>query len=126
MLLWLFKGAIRLLFNQSYVPEDIIKDQPEDYDNPPPVFISYQWGHQEEVKLLKDHLKKAGFEGWMDIGQMGGGDKLYEKIDQGIRAAKVVVCCISNKYASSPNCNREVKIFYFTFQYKLFNFTFRI
>ena len=44
----------------------------------------------------------------MDIGQMGGGDKLFAKIDQGIRAAKVVICCVSEKYAESPNCNREV------------------
>ena len=50
----------------------------------------------------------AGYESWMDIGQMGGGDKLYAKIDQGIRAAKVVIACVSEKYAQSPNCNREV------------------
>jgi TIR domain len=46
----------------------------------------------------------------MDVGQMGGGDKLYAKIDKGIRAAKVIVCCVTEKYAESPNCNREVHI----------------
>ena len=44
----------------------------------------------------------------MDIGQMGGGDKLFEKIDQGIRASKVILCCVTERYAKSPNCNREV------------------
>lgn len=41
-------------------------------------------------------------------GQMGGGDKLYEKIDKGIRAAKLIICLVTEKYAASPNCNKEV------------------
>ena len=45
---------------------------------------------------------------WMDIGQMGGGDKLFQKIDNGIRASKIMICCVTEKYAQSPNCNREV------------------
>ena len=72
------------------------------------MFISYQWGVQNEVKLLKQHLNMAGYECWMDVGQMGGGDKLFAKIDNGIRGAKVVICCTTEKYAQSPNCNREV------------------
>ena len=87
---------------------DVVEDEEVEYASPPPVFLSYQWGHQDEVKLIRNHLQMAGYECWMDIGQMGGGDKLFEKIDSGIRGAKVIICCVSEKYAKSPNCNREV------------------
>ncbi|XP_071171147.1 uncharacterized protein [Mytilus edulis] len=89
---------------------DVVEDEEVEYASPPAVFLSYQWGHQEEVKLICNHLQMAGYECWMDIGQMGGGDKLFEKIDNGIRGAKVIICCVSEKYAKSPNCNREVNL----------------
>lgn len=85
----------------------------EDNDEPatpPPVFLSYQWAIQPHVKLLRRHLGEAGYSCWMDVGQMGGGDKLFAKIDAGIRAAKVVVCCVTEQYAESSNCNREVRV----------------
>jgi hypothetical protein len=88
--------------------EAVVEDEEFEYATPPGIFLSYQWGHQAEVKLLRQHLEMAGFSCWMDVGQMGGGDKLFEKIDTGIRGAKVIISCVSNKYAKSPNCNREV------------------
>lgn len=57
--------------------------------DPPQVFISYQWDSQDEVKALRDKMEKSGYSCWMDIGQMGGGDFLSAKIDQGIRNCKV-------------------------------------
>lgn len=87
---------------------NIVDDDDDEPAVPPPVFLSYQWAHQPHVKLLKRHLATAGYSCWMDVGQMGGGDKLFARIDSGIRAAKVVVCCVTEKYAESKNCNREV------------------
>ena len=57
--------------------------------DPAQVFISYQWDTQGEVNSLRDKLEKTGFSCWMDIGQMGGGDQLYAKIDEAIRNCKV-------------------------------------
>ena len=57
--------------------------------DPPQVFISYQWDSQDEVKQLRDRLERSGFTCWMDIGQLGGGDQLYTKIDEAIRNSKV-------------------------------------
>ena len=56
---------------------------------PPQVFVSYQWDSQDEVNALRNKLEKCGFTCWMDIGQMGGGDQLYARVDEGIRKAKV-------------------------------------
>ena len=90
--------------------ELIPDDMPMDIKRLPPVFLSYQWGTQPAVLTLKDHLEQAGYACWMDTGQMGGGDKLFSKIDRGIRGAKVVVCCMNPAYAQSDNCSREVHL----------------
>lgn len=36
------------------------------------VFLSYQWGSQENVKRLYDKLTANGLKVWMDIHQMQG------------------------------------------------------
>ncbi len=88
--------------------DHVVNDEMVDTGPLPQVFLSYQWGTQAEVRLLRQHLEMAGYRCWMDLGQMGGGDKLFAKIDTGIRAAKVVICCVTNQYAQSDNCSREV------------------
>ena len=74
------------------------------------VFMSYQWDSQDEVLKIKEHLDKAGFNCFMDIGQLGGGNLLYQKIDQAIRNAKVVIAFITPKFVVSHFCNREMAL----------------
>ncbi|GFO46254.1 hypothetical protein PoB_007275900, partial [Plakobranchus ocellatus] len=104
------QDAAIIVENAMKSAESVVEDEEFEYASPPPVFISYQWGHQPEARLLQKHLEMAGYQCWLDLGQMGGGDKLFEKIDSGIRAAKVVISCVTDKYAKSPNCNREVNL----------------
>lgn len=74
------------------------------------MFISYQWDSQDVVVKIKEHLEKAGFNCFIDLGQMGGGNNLYQKIDQAIRNAKVVISCITPKFVVSTFCNREMAL----------------
>lgn len=89
---------------------EIIEKANDTNKDPPQVFISYQWDSQDEVKALRDKMEKSGYSCWMDIGQMGGGDFLSAKIDQGIRNCKVVLACITPKYVVSHHCNRELSL----------------
>jgi hypothetical protein len=83
---------------------------PDEIRRLPPIFLSYQWGSRTVITTLKSHLEEAGYACWMDTGQMGGGDKLFKKIDAGIRGAKVIICCMTTAYAQSDNCSREVHL----------------
>ncbi|GAB1605871.1 uncharacterized protein LOC115219837 [Argonauta hians] len=88
---------------------DLLK-QNREQPHSPQVFISYQWDSQDAVKALWDRLERAGISCWMDIGQMGGGDQLYNKIEQGIRNCKIMLACITPKYVISHLCNRELNL----------------
>ena len=90
--------------------EIIPEEMPVEIKRLPPIFLSYQRNIQSAVSHLKNHLEETGYACWMDTGQMGGGDKLFAKIDGGIRGAKVVICCMNSLYAQSDNCSREVHL----------------
>ena len=74
----------------------------------PEIFISYQWDHQAEAKALCSRLGRYGYKCWIDIGQMGGGDILYQKIYDGIKEAQLVIACVTSKYVSSSSCSKEI------------------
>ena len=72
------------------------------------MFISYQWDAQDDVTRLRNRIETSGYSCWMDVGQLGGGDQLFERIDEGIRNAHVFVACITPKYITSRCCTREL------------------
>ena len=57
---------LRCIFGNT---EDVVEDDPGDDWQPPPIFISYQWAHQQEVKLLKKHLEMAGYKRSVHVSQ---------------------------------------------------------
>lgn len=91
------------------VVEIIQKAQDSDRE-PAQIFISYQWDNQDDVKVLRDKLERSGFTCWMDIGQLGGGDQLYNRIDEAVRQSKVVIACVSPKYIVSSHCMKELSL----------------
>ncbi|KAK7100922.1 uncharacterized protein [Littorina saxatilis] len=86
----------------------IIQKAKESESVVPQVFLSYQWEAQDQMRSLRDHLERLGFACWMDVGQMGGGDHLNAKIEEGLRKCKVVVACLTPRYVASQLCTREL------------------
>jgi len=74
------------------------------------VFISYCWAQKEIVKKLKRQLDEAGIKSWMDIEQMVGGRSINASMEEGITNATLIIVLLSNEYANSINCNKEIKI----------------
>ncbi|XP_052258332.1 uncharacterized protein LOC127863023 isoform X2 [Dreissena polymorpha] len=89
---------------------EIIQKAKDQEQGPAKVFLSYQWDSQDEVKGLRSQLEKSGFTCWMDIGQIGGGDHLYAKIDEAIRNCKAVICCVTPKFTTSQLCMKELSL----------------
>ncbi|KAL8574880.1 hypothetical protein ACOMHN_003440 [Nucella lapillus] len=105
--------AVDLLtsYLQQLNREDILQviERAKENERPvPQVFLSYQWESQEQVRSVRDHLERHGYACWMDLGQMGGGDHLHAKIQEGLRNCKVVVACLTPRYAVSQLCTREL------------------
>ncbi|KAK7461210.1 hypothetical protein BaRGS_00038745, partial [Batillaria attramentaria] len=68
--------------------------------------LSYQWDNQAVVKEIRDRLIKEGFDVWMDLSHMQ--DSIHTSMAEGVEGASVVVCCMSEKYRRSINCEREL------------------
>ena len=69
------------------------------------IMLSYQWDYQQEVREICQALRRFNFEVWMDMDSMSG--NIYNKMAEGVEGADIVIICMSTKYQSSENCNKE-------------------
>ena len=110
----------------SSVSESSIEEQA------PPVFISYQWDMQSRVEEIRHVLQVHGISCWADISpamassqqRMHSGvsqrsahvpefsmpENLQSQIQRTMKAAAVVICCVTPKYMQSDNCMKDLTL----------------
>ncbi|XP_076811848.1 kelch-like protein 23 [Clavelina lepadiformis] len=70
------------------------------------IMISYnQRDSKELANKIHDRLSDAGYQVWIDKGQMKG--NIYDKMGQAVENAHVVLMFLSPNYETSENCIRE-------------------
>ncbi|TMW65805.1 hypothetical protein Poli38472_003570 [Pythium oligandrum] len=77
------------------------------------VMISYTHSHAEFARKLRKSLEDASITTWldqMDPSGIGGGSVWREEIARGIKNAAVVVCILTEDYASSEWCLKELAL----------------
>lgn len=74
------------------------------------VMISYHWGVQKSMILVKQRLRAEGYKVWMDIDNMSG--STLEAMALAIERAAVVLVCMSQGYKNSPGCRTEAEYTY--------------
>ncbi|KAK3083289.1 hypothetical protein FSP39_018644 [Pinctada imbricata] len=77
------------------------------------VMLSYQWGHQNLVKEIRNGLRNNGIKVWMDIDDMEG--STLNAMARAVEDAQIVLVCYSQKYKDSDNCRSEAE---YAFQIK--------
>ncbi|XP_060066669.1 uncharacterized protein LOC132546957 [Ylistrum balloti] len=89
-------------------------------------FISYSWVNSQtavsmgskfipgavgkgDPRKIKSYLDSRGICCWLDVEQVNVNDQLFARIAKGLSEARVMVACVSDEYAKSDTCVREMK-----------------
>ena len=62
------------------------------------LFVSYSTADSDKVGAVVDRLKEYGLDVWIDQDQIGLGDNIVSRIDEGLRAAKYFLIFASQSY----------------------------
>lgn len=74
------------------------------------VFISYSWKSKPQVAILyKNLIDELGIKIWWDNNEIVGGSNLRQQICKGICESKTFLCCITEAYCESLNCQEEIE-----------------
>ena len=71
------------------------------------VFISHRGSDTQEAERLAGEIRAAGHQVWLDEWNIGLGDSIVERMDEGLAGATYVVVCYSASGVTSPWMGRE-------------------
>lgn len=116
-------------FDCFFIPpsDGVVSRTPSEGD--PQVFISYQWDMQGKVEDIKQLLENNSLQCWADVSitlpprghsskssrsgvglHDGGSETLQSQIQRNMKAASVVLSCITPKYLQSDNCKKDLTL----------------
>jgi len=61
-------------------------------------------------KKIKRQLDEANIKSWVDLEQMIGGKSIDLSMEEGVTNAALIIVLLSNEYAKSKNCIKEIKL----------------
>jgi hypothetical protein len=73
------------------------------------VFISYNFEIKDQVEQLNTNLKQFGFKIWYDE-KIENKDELSDKSFDEIAKSKLFLCCLTQPYFESDECNKEINL----------------
>lgn len=71
------------------------------------VFVSHRLADEDAAERLALELRDRGHEVWLDTWEIGLGDSIVEKMNEGLTGSAYVVLCYSSAGSTSPWMGRE-------------------
>ena len=71
------------------------------------VFISHRSADSREAERLATDLKARGYTVWLDLWEIGIGDSITQKMNEGLKGSVFLVLCLSAQDVLSPWMSRE-------------------
>lgn len=99
------KVQIEEIKMKPILPEE--DDEVEQSTHPISVFLSHSSADKETVSKVIEAFKQANISYWVDHEQIQFGDRIVDKIEEGLQKSRYVVVCLSEKLITSGWCRAE-------------------